>query len=183
MLYHRGMPDDFKRRFAHRWPERTDEALICVVTLDYAFLNGRIEGKTLTVRMHHEPLTTSVLRDLPVGSWMAADRRRMWNRVAWEQHRTGLTRKDRDRLRRQRIAVGKATAGRPKVTDELLAEVAEVYRDANSHGSAPTQAVADYFQRPRSTAAKWVQRARAEGFLGPAVERRAGEVRTSRGKR
>jgi transposase len=61
------------------------------------------------------------------------------------------------------------------ITYARLVEVAEVYRRAHAVTNSPTQAVADHFERPRSTAAKWVQRAREEGLLGPTEERRSGE--------
>ena len=59
------------------------------------------------------------------------------------------------------------------ITDELLREVAQVYRanlDAN-----PTQAVADHFDRAHRTAALYVKRARESGHLGPATRGKAGE--------
>lgn len=60
-------------------------------------------------------------------------------------------------------------------TEENLKVVAAAYRLAYLSGHAPTQAVAELLQLQRPTAAKWVQRARDEGALGPAEERRAGE--------
>jgi hypothetical protein len=51
--------------------------------------------------------------------------------------------------------------------DEHWEKVAEVYRAALMAGKNPTQAVADTFQRPYSTAARWVLRARKAGKLGP----------------
>lgn len=68
------------------------------------------------------------------------------------------------RLRRQ---------ARRRVTDELLREVAEVYR---AHvDDAPTRAVAERTGRSHRTAALYVQQARQAGFLGAATHGRAGE--------
>jgi hypothetical protein len=66
---------------------------------------------------------------------------------------------------------------RRRVDSELLANVAELYREAARVGQAPTQAVADTLGVPRSTAGRYVVRARREGHLGPAPGRRiAGEA-------
>jgi hypothetical protein len=56
-----------------------------------------------------------------------------------------------------------------------LQHVAALYRRAVASGLSPSSAIADEFGITRSTARKWVQRARASGFLGPAVGRRVGE--------
>lgn len=49
-----------------------------------------------------------------------------------------------------------------------LRRVADVYRQAIEEELPPTIAVAEAFGRPRSTAARWVQRARKRGFLNEA---------------
>jgi hypothetical protein len=54
--------------------------------------------------------------------------------------------------------------------------VAALYRRAVAAGSAPSAIIADEFGVTRTTARKWVQRARARGLLGPAVGRRVGEA-------
>jgi hypothetical protein len=65
------------------------------------------------------------------------------------------------------------------LSDDQLVEVARVYRD-NVHSRNPTQAVAHHFHLSHSTAARAVRRARNAGLLGPAVERRPGEARSSK---
>lgn len=57
-----------------------------------------------------------------------------------------------------------------------LEEVAAVYRHAYANGNAPTRAVAAHFNRPRSTAGRWVQEARASGHLGPPRGTTSGEA-------
>jgi hypothetical protein len=76
---------------------------------------------------------------------------------------------------RQAVAqVQAARAARKiKITDEFLAEVAEVYR-ANA-SDRPTQKVAEHFDKGHSAAALYIQRARKRGFLGPAIKGKAGE--------
>jgi transposase-like protein len=67
--------------------------------------------------------------------------------------------------------------GQKLPTDERLARVAEVYREAVLLGERPTQAVADAFGIARSTAGRWVQEARDRRYLRPAPGPRiAGEV-------
>jgi len=77
--------------------------------------------------------------------------------------------------------VRQARAGRKvKLTDELLREVAEVYRANLEH--EPTQAVGEHFDKQPRTARLYVQRARertdpqtGKTFLGKAIQGKAGE--------
>ena len=72
-----------------------------------------------------------------------------------------------------------ASVGREKkkrVTDDDLREIAEHYREALEDGDpAPTVYAARKMFLTRSTAGRWIQRARAAGFLGAAIDRRPGE--------
>ena len=71
---------------------------------------------------------------------------------------------------------GASRRGRPRITDELLAEVAEVYR-ANVERN-PTAAVAGHFGLASDrTARLYVKRARTAGYLGDAMPGRPGERR------
>lgn len=65
------------------------------------------------------------------------------------------------------------TQTRAHITDELLKEVADVYRSAVALGR-PVETVAEYFSEarpngtvPRNTARRWVVEARRRGFLEP----------------
>jgi hypothetical protein len=60
------------------------------------------------------------------------------------------------------------------ITDEVLQKVAEIYRGAHAAGKPPTKAVELELVVSRSTAGRYVQRARERGFLGPTRERVAG---------
>jgi hypothetical protein len=62
------------------------------------------------------------------------------------------------------------------LTDENLRQVADIYRAADKRGDPPTQKVADVMHVARSTAARWVGKARKQGFLGPALKGRSGEA-------
>jgi hypothetical protein len=62
------------------------------------------------------------------------------------------------------------------ITDENLRQVAEVYRAALERGDPPTETVANVLNVARSTAARWVSKARERDFLGPAMRGRAGEA-------
>jgi hypothetical protein len=63
---------------------------------------------------------------------------------------------------------------RRKITDDLLREVARIYR-ANLDGGKPAEAVAaDLDVEPR-TARLYVRRARDRGFLGESIPGKAGE--------
>lgn len=61
---------------------------------------------------------------------------------------------------------------RRRITDDLLREVAEVYR--GTPGPHPTKAVADHFEVKSRTAGDYVRAARDKGFLGPAAKGKAG---------
>ena len=62
------------------------------------------------------------------------------------------------------------------LTDENLQQVATLYRAAVEQGDHPTETVANAMHVSRSTAARWVTRARKRGFLGPAMRGRGGEA-------
>ena len=69
--------------------------------------------------------------------------------------------------------------GPKRVSDELLREAADVYREALATGqSNPTEVVRKRLHLARSTAGRYVGKARERGFLGPAMPRRAGERAT-----
>lgn len=59
------------------------------------------------------------------------------------------------------------------ITDELLREVADVYR--GHIGDKPTVAVARRFDKEPRTARVYIKRARERGFLGAALKGKAGE--------
>lgn len=64
----------------------------------------------------------------------------------------------------------KPSRRRNRLTREHLKSVADVYLAALAAGWGPTRSVADHFDVPHSTAAKWVGRARRQGVLPPVAE-------------
>jgi hypothetical protein len=71
---------------------------------------------------------------------------------------------------RQETAAATATASRARrrqyrLDNEHLARVAAIYAEAVDAGRRPVQAVADAFPTSRSTAEKWIARAREAGIL------------------
>ena len=67
-------------------------------------------------------------------------------------------------------------------TVENLRLAARIYRMAYFVRDNPTSAVSKALRLPYSTAARWVTRARRDGYLGPAHPRKAGEQRPQRRK-
>ncbi len=86
-------------------------------------------------------------------------------------HGTGtITRDDREAIRQVR---GARSGRKIKITDDLLRDVAKVYRANVEH--EPTAAVAEHFDKAHRTAALYVHRAREAGHLGAAIKGKAGE--------
>lgn len=56
---------------------------------------------------------------------------------------------------------------RRKITPEHLQMVAATYEEAQRSTAPPTRAVADVYEVSHSTAAKWIGKARAAGYLPP----------------
>jgi hypothetical protein len=98
--------------------------------------------------------------------------------VAWGASGAGeQARRDRAAYRRA-LARQRAEGRRWRLDEAMLRKVAAVYRKALAVGRPPTAAVQEHFGLgARGQAARWVQRARDEGHLGPAPgRRRKGEV-------
>lgn len=75
------------------------------------------------------------------------------------------SRRQRENARRWLNRRGVPAMDPRRRTPELLEEVAQVWRSAVSAFLPPTRAVMEHFDRPYSTAQKWVHDARAEGLL------------------
>jgi Family of unknown function (DUF6214) len=74
------------------------------------------------------------------------------------------------------LFAGLQAGDRKRITDDVLQEVARVYREAVAAGEPPTVAVQRHMGRSRSTAGRLVMQARQRGFLGRARARMAGEL-------
>lgn len=78
----------------------------------------------------------------------------------------------------QQLASGPRRGGRKGHGDGHYAAVAEVYATAWADGVHPTKAVAEHWSIAKTTAAKWVFKARELGFLEPTTKGRPGGVPT-----
>lgn len=137
---------------------------------------GRRHCTELTVRarLGGRWVTSDGLRGLPVA--------RMLREAEWQQphllRRPGASSRygsgegdsrAKGNAAYQRARRNAERQGRRRITDEDLRRVAEVYRSAGSTGRPPTAAVEhELHLRTRAQAARWVRRAREEGFLNPA---------------
>jgi len=83
-----------------------------------------------------------------------------------------------EQARAARVAVAeqhhKRLTSPRRLTDEFLADVAQVYRQHVSTGK-PSKAVAEHFKYTAPSARRVVREARRRGFLGPARPGRGGE--------
>ena len=123
-----------------------------------------------------EPITSELLRKIPVARFM----REALEAVAMELESSpaGISTAS---LRRQDAPPPKLEhvrgprRGSP-LTEDHLRRVAEVYQAAVEQGDPATQTVANEMHAARSTAARWVAKARERGILGPAKRGQAGEA-------
>lgn len=131
------------------------------------------EPKRRFTRHGPQQLTATLLRQLPFS------RLEREARVALRDLVRNVVRgpKEPAELRRAagRVAGQLLDAGSvPRYSVDHFREVARIYADAWDEGDPPTKAVAEAFGAERSTAAKWVAKARQLGFLTPTEKRRAG---------
>jgi hypothetical protein len=135
------------------------------VDLELEFRNGRYEVTALIARRKKggPEVTGEGLRQLPVKAIV----REATRKLPPAAFVLAISRPSRDLFRR--------------VNDEALGIVSVVYRAALEEAKPPTQTLADYLGMPRSTAARWIARARERGFLGPATPGKAGEQPRKKG--
>jgi helix-turn-helix protein len=131
----------------------------------------------LVARADGPPITPEGLRRVPLGRVMREVERDqpVYHEKApgvWAVASGEVSRRDRAAYRRS-LARRRAQGRRWQLDEPTLGKVADVYRRAVAQGAAPTAAVQRHFGlNTRGQAAKWVQRARQEGQLGPAPGRR-----------
>lgn len=123
-------------------------------------------------------VTTEMLRNVPVARLLrlgATSKLMKYRRKAGRV--TGVTETDNEEKRQfyQRYADARRPKQGKAITDETLGRVAKIYRAAVGSGT-PTKAVAEAMNVPRSTAARWVTKARERGILRPALHGRSGEA-------
>lgn len=161
--------------------------------VELSLVDNRIEATGVYVTSDR-PITTSLMRAVPWASRIEEAKRKLLGTASATQDVEANVRRQRDawpglseetyqriaeavaRAARKAIPPLEAGLGRPGRPRELgaehFAEVALVYSEAWRAGSrAPTKAVQQHFGTSRSTAAKWVARARAIGLLPPTEPR------------
>lgn len=153
-----------------RFDARIDDPDVPVlVELGVALEAGRLVAERVTClrRGGGGPVTSDVLPRVPVGRLVRAAATNVVMRSEGQAVMGG------------RGLVSVNTPYRPEVdvsqgpTPEALEAVAVVYRLAFAVGEPPTRAVAEQLGLARSTAGRWVQRAREAGLLGATTEGRA----------
>ena len=127
------------------------------------------------------PITGEVLREIPVAAILrdvlaaAALEIQFDAEGARLLQRAGQARLDDLFVKYHEVTREPARRGVP-VTDGRLREVASVYRGAALAGLPATKTVAEVMHVSRSTAARWVMKARDAGLLGKARPGRSGEI-------
>lgn len=142
------------------WPNKQKGPWAIRVHFDE--VGGRTECVKLEIRrktVEQEPITASLVRAIPVASIIDDARKNVTRNLC---------------APRKREPRAKSILGRRPLDAELLRAVAEVYTDAWKSGGHPTKAVEAHFDRPYPTAARWISRARKEGFLSPTTRGRPG---------
>ncbi len=147
-------------------------------------------GYTKTTRS--KPVTASALRSVPLGKLVneylkelraagpSVASRRVVSGTA-DDHREAAddlagrhTESEAEAI--QQLASEPRRGGRKGHGDDHYAAVAEVYATAWTDGVHPTEAVAEHWTVAKTTAAKWVSRARELGFLEPTTKGRPGGI-------
>ena len=148
-------------------------------------------GYTKTTRS--KPVTASALRSVPLGRLVNAFLERLREDPIQASSRllSGTADDFRDAANKlkgrhteseakaiQQLASEPRRGGRKGHGDDHYAAVAEVYATAWADGVHPTKAVSEHWTVAKTTAAKWVFRARELGFLQPTTRGRPGGVLT-----
>jgi hypothetical protein len=167
------LPVGDKLALPERWTVTVDDPRwpVCRLAIEVGD-DLRPACRTLTCepRPGEPPVTGETLRRLPVGAFVRESVRAVaWVRPAPAYELNAEPGGYAITGSPSALEVERPKRGKP-VPDATLREVANVYRDAQTLGQAPTQAVAARIAIPRSTAGRWVMQARRRGFL-PAATR------------
>jgi len=146
--------------------------------LSYGVIDGRPQCIGLECSNAGGPVTPEALHRFPLGR-LLEEVVLMASRPVDEVPRSFTRWESIEQVRAEREAVAAHHRRRPnghrkKITDELLAEVAAVYRQNVGTGK-PSQAVALHFHYTPASARRVIRQARQRGFLGPAHPGRGGE--------
>lgn len=156
------------------------------VQFTWAELNGRVEcvGLALLHPDHMQPITSMTWRAVPVRQLIDGRRTFMdralgfWEKQAREERPRRMRDADAFQQTRKKWTAPRARKlvgadGHELSTEDALAEVARIYREAWRAGLNPTKAVADALKLSRSAAAKRVRRARDAHLLPDTTRGRA----------
>lgn len=212
-----------------RWPDPDRWDSPFEITLHFGWVEGRMECVGLDVRSFQmlpgagiadmealvgstspEPVTSSVLRSIPLGHLIDEARTEVLRQA--EQRREALRKRGPMTLRRikaeikrrgyfvypiertemrqwvsedvrrdEQIWAKEPRRGRPPTYGlQHFEQVARIYREAYAAGRTPTRAVARHFKVSHTAAAKWVGRSRALGLLPATTRGRARAVEPSK---
>jgi hypothetical protein len=173
-----------------------------LIRLDWTRIDGRLECCGLEIRSKRENrdegwppelpawnenpevLTATILRKLRFGALLQDIREDGWQRTEEDARWFESIAADIGGIElaaHMRREAARDSGRRRRRGIPPLSEVAAVHRDASNRQHHPTLAVADHWHVAHSTAAKWVMRARAEGYLPPA-RRTAAPSRKRKGR-
>lgn len=159
-----------------------------IAELELFTLTWRDSGEEATDRRYAlVPITSDLLRRIPVGQVLAKAQQRLaqddWREegitVIGVDGRSDLVPADlgEEQVRAMESAATAALPsrrGRPPLPDELLVDVARAYLRESSNGRGLIRRLAAEFDRPEPTISDWVAAARERGYLSPATPGRRG---------
>jgi hypothetical protein len=149
------------------------------VGLDLQSFRERRGRQEATTAAGPQPVTATLLRQLPVATLISEARRDQADLVEWASRAKEVGARARRAAGKQvpPFEQARRRGGRPRERGpEHFEAVAAVYSDALRLGDRPTKAVEQRWQVAASTAAKWVRQARRLGFLGPTTQGKAGGI-------
>ena len=147
----------------HRWTSKHGS------DWEIAFDTAERSGKQQIVGLHitaselnKSPITAELIRNIPLASLLQA-----YLQSQKQKGKPTITPTPKHVGSKQGTPLG----------EDLLQLVAAIYRQAINTGQSPTQAIAQQFDISESTAAKRIQKARQQHFLGKATPGKPGERR------
>lgn len=175
------MPSDSRSEYSSsfRWPTKEGPYL---VTLHFDIIDGRPQcigvemwGKTTAdgsvdrfaeegLEAVETPVTAEALRKVPLGRLIGEARRRQTQLAGRLKRLGGDT--ESDGTQAEAVWAPRVSGRRPIYDDAHWREVARIYSEAWQAGDDPTSAVARHYYVAKSTAAKWVAKARNQlGYI------------------
>lgn len=157
-------------RFEFTWPP--DSARPFGVTIRLAGFGEQFDVSEVHLRTPPgapRPISAEMLRAVPLGQYVKEARSRLAAEFSTQVEDLMVT----IITKREEAAAEILERQRSRLGIDHYREVVRVYVEAMASGQAPTAAVAEHFECPRSTAARWVSKAREIGLLDPAAAGKA----------